>query len=295
MNKRETEMMREEMPGAGGKISCGRDSSGRTNRVWRLLITLCAMVFVGSSAAFFHTLWQGNQEKKTFAQLAEIADGGNDTKNKEVIQADNGGEKTEEEKDASRLLKYQELSSMNPDFAGWLKIDGTMVDYPVMYTPEDIQYYIRRDFYGKDSVSGTPFIGDSCDADSPSVIIYGHNMKNGSMFGSLDRYAEKSYWEEHKELQFDTPEEVRRYEVFAAFRTRLLNDGEEGFRYYEYVGNLGKEAFDDFVREAAAASAYDTGIVPEYGDQLVILSTCSYHTANGRFVVAARRLPEEHK
>ena len=62
-----------------------------------------------------------------------------------------------------------------------------------------------------------------------------------------------------------------------------------------YVGNLGKEAFDDFVREAAAASAYDTGIVPEYGDQLVILSTCSYHTANGRFVVAARRLPEEHK
>lgn len=90
-------------------------------------------------------------------------------------------------------------------------------------------------------------------------------------------------------IRFSTMEEDREYEVFAAFRTRLLYENEEGFRYYEYVGDLTKERYEEFVEQAEAAALYDTGIRPEYGEQLLMLSTCSYHTKNGRFVVAARR------
>ena len=157
-----------------------------------------------------------------------------------------------------------------------------------MATPEDMQYYIHRDFYGKDSVSGTLFLGDDFSTESMSMIIYGHNMKNGTMFGELDRYARDSYWREHPVIRLSTVDEDREYEIFAAFQTRLLYEGEEGFAYYAYTGDLSQEEYEEFVEQAKAMTPYDTGITPEYGEQLVMLSTCSYHTENGRFVVVGR-------
>ena len=94
---------------------------------------------------------------------------------------------------------YGLLKEKNPDFAGWLRIPDTKIDYPVMHTPDDMQYYIRRDFYGESSVSGTPFIGDFCSTDSGSMIIYAHNMKNGTLFGELDEYESEDY---RKSIQF---------------------------------------------------------------------------------------------
>ena len=185
---------------------------------------------------------------------------------------------------------YGLLKEKNPDFAGWLRIPDTKIDYPVMHTPDDMQYYIRRDFYGESSVSGTPFIGDFCSTDSGSMIIYAHNMKNGTLFGELDEYESEDYRNKHSVLEFYTPDESRQYEIFAAFRTELVYENQEGFRYYEYVGDMTEERFDEFMNQLRQHSFYNTESWPEYGDQLIILSTCSYYTENGRFVVVARRV-----
>ena len=83
---------------------------------------------------------------------------------------------------------------MNPDFIGWLRIDGTKIDYPVMMKPEDPDYYLRRDFSGKDAKSGTPYIGSGCTPCSDNVIIYSHNMKNGTMFADLLKYADEKFY-----------------------------------------------------------------------------------------------------
>ncbi len=174
---------------------------------------------------------------------------------------------------------YQVLREQNPDFAAWLTVPGTRIDYPVMHTPGDIEYYIYRAFDGTSSASGTPFLGDYGDLDSPACIIYGHNMADGTMFADLEEYGKQAFWEAHPTFSITTVTEEREYEIFAAVRTRVLYTDEEGFRYYRLPEGLG-----GWLTEQAL---YDTGLTAGDGE-IVILSTCSYHTENGRFLVAGR-------
>ena len=261
------------------------------------MMMLCIIGFLGSAAGLGQTLWRSEKEQKDFDRLAQIALAGNQEQTKNTGKTGDSEVSGPGSSDGRQELNIncEELARLNGDFAGWLYIDGTKINYPVMHTPEDQQYYIHRDFYGNRSYGGTLFMGDQCDVDSQSMIIYGHNMKNGSMFGELENYGEISWWEDHPVIEFYTEEGNRRYEVFAAFRTRIFSDGEDGFRYYQYIGDLSGDQFDTFVRQLRREALYDTGIVPEYKDQILMLSTCSYHTADGRFVVAARKAAEENE
>lgn len=184
----------------------------------------------------------------------------------------------------------QELRKKNSDIAAWLAIRGSNINYPVMLTPEDPEYYLRRDFDKNKSVSGVPFIGAGCDLESDNIIIYGHNMKNGTMFSDLTKYAEKDYRDAHPEISFETLADCGSYTVVAAFQTQVYRQDEvDVFRFYEYGGQLTKEQFESYIDHINAASLYDTEINIEYGDQLLTLSTCAYHTENGRFVVVAKK------
>lgn len=189
----------------------------------------------------------------------------------------------------AQYTEYAALYAENSDFAGWVHIDNTSIDYPVMFTPQEPEYYLRRAFDKTDSQSGTPFVSADSTIDSDFFIIYGHNMKNDTMFGTLDYYKEKSFWEENPRLSFTTVTEKREYEIFAALQTRVLYQDEAGYRYYFQVGDLTEEAFDELTGWFKQNALYDTGITPKYGEQIVVLSTCSYHTDNGRFIIAARR------
>lgn len=256
----------------------------RRRKLRKVLAVFLVAVLAVSTIGAVRTIWGSKREDQTFTKLAERVG--------ETAAAPVQKEETDVQEAAEEdmvLAQYRALREENRDFIGWLKVEGTRIDYPVMYTPEEPQFYIRRDFYGKESVSGTPFLGVGCDADSMSAIIYGHNMKNGTMFGTLAEYQDRAYWEAHPLLSFDTTKERREYEIFCAFYTRLLYDNEEGFRYYEYVGELEKPVFDELIDELSGVACYDTGIVPEYGDRLLFLSTCSYHTDYGRFVIVARQ------
>lgn len=198
-------------------------------------------------------------------------------------------EKTEEwEKLLKEAAGYAALQGENADYAGWLKIPGTRIDYPVMDRESDPEYYLRRAFDGSHASGGTLFLGEASGVDTECLIIYGHNMKNGSMFGTLDSYKQADYWKEHPIIRFYVDGTPRTYEIFAAVETRVLYEDEDGFRYYRYDGDLSEEEYGELITWLCEHSAYDTGIIPEYGEQILILSTCSYHTKDGRFVVAAK-------
>lgn len=194
---------------------------------------------------------------------------------------------------APAISPYEELSRENPDFAGWLSIEETGVDYPVMYTPQEPEYYLRRALDGSASVSGSLFIGEGCVPGGSHIIIYGHNMRDGSMFGSLPQYADVDYAAAHPVIRFDTLTGTGEYRVLSAFYSHAYLPSEEGFRYYRYTDLSRPEDFEEYVRRSEEASLYKTGIEPQYGCRLLTLSTCSSHRENGTFVVVAVEDPSK--
>ena len=189
------------------------------------------------------------------------------------------------------LPQYQALWEQNQDLAGWVSIPGTAVDYPVMHTALDEEYYLRRAFDGSDSVSGTPFLAADCFEGCGNYIVYGHNMKDGSMFAALLSYAEPAFWEQHPTICFDTLGEEGTYQVLAAFYADVaLRDAGVEFPFYAYTDLRDADAFAAYMEQVEEAAVYETGVTAEPGGQLLTLSTCSYHTADGRFVVVAVRV-----
>lgn len=190
--------------------------------------------------------------------------------------------------------KYAGLYAENNDFIGWLTIEGTKIDYPVMYTPEEEEYYIHRDFNREYSSSGTLFIdtssvptGDTTD----NILIYGHNMKAGTMFHGLLDYESEDFYQEHKYIQFDTLEGQGTYEVIAAFRTQIYaEDDTAHYHYYEFFDASDASEFDEYVEYVKSNTPYTIETTAEYGDQLLTLSTCAYHTDEGRYVVVAKKI-----
>ncbi len=191
------------------------------------------------------------------------------------------------------LYKYEDLFNQNKSLIGWVQIADTVIDYPVMQTVNN-EYYLDHNFHQEYDKNGSIFLDAACSVypRSTNLIIYGHHMKSGSMFGSLQNYQSESYYEDHKIIQFDTIYEEGTYEVMFVFRDRVYSQEDVNFKYYEFIDANSEEEFYSYMDEMAAASYYDTGVVAQYGDQLLTLSTCDYQQDNGRFVVVARRITE---
>ena len=196
----------------------------------------------------------------------------------------------------TRQDHLQKLAKKNADLIGWLKIEGTKIDYPVMQCQDD-NYYLSHDFYKNESRYGCLYVKQIADVTTPDTnfIIYGHNMKDGSMFGELDLYLEEGFYREHPLIRFDSLFEKRTYEIIAVFRSQVYDQAEDVFRYYQFYEADTEEEFDDFYENIKALSLYDTGVEAQFGDQFITLSTCAYHVEDGRFVVVAKRQKEERK
>ncbi len=266
--------------------------SSRWRRPALLLLTAVLLVSCGLLArdlvrahreqAAYRTLAQRVHEARRPAPAGERREQTTETNTPQAADLSQA-ETSQEETPAP----YEALARENPDLAGWLSIADTAVDYPVMWTPEEPEYYLRRAFDRSRAVSGSLFIGAGCAPDGAHVIIYGHNMNDGSMFGSLSGYAQEDYAAAHPVIRFDTLDRTGEYRVLAAFYSHAYTPGEEGFRYYRCTDLSRPEDFERYVRQAREAALYDTGTPAEYGDRLLTLSTCSYHRENGTFVVVA--------
>ncbi len=191
------------------------------------------------------------------------------------------------------LDEYKNLLNKNKKLIGWVKIDDTNIDYPVMQT-SDNEYYLTHNLNQENDRNGSIFMDKDCDVLKPSTnyIIYGHHMKSGNMFGKLDLYQDENYCKEHPYIQFDTIYEKGTYEVMYVFRSRVYREEEIVFKYYQFIDANSEQEFDSYMSEMASMSLYDTGVTAEYGDQLLTLSTCDYQEKNGRFVVVAKKVKE---
>ncbi len=187
------------------------------------------------------------------------------------------------------LEQYTELYRQNPDLFGWVTIPDTKIDYPVMYSPEAPERYLHANFQKEYSYPGTPFLEASCSADSDNLIIYAHNMLDGSMFRSLLKYEQKNYWQQHPTILFNTLYKEQEYEIIAAFYDRVYLKTDTCFKFYQFIDAEDAADFDNAIQEFQKKSLYDTGLTAEYGDKLITLVTCAYHTENGRFVVVAKQ------
>lgn len=187
--------------------------------------------------------------------------------------------------------KYAALYEENNDLVGWLTIEGMAIDYPVMQN-EDDEYYLHHDYYGDDSRYGCLYVRGTADIHTPDTnfVIYGHNMKDGAMFGDLDLYREESFYREHSTISFDTLYEERSYEIIAVFLSQVYDPEEDVFKYYQFYHAETQEEFDYFYDSIKEASLYDTGVTAEFGDTFLTLSTCAYHVRDGRLVVVVKRL-----
>lgn len=188
------------------------------------------------------------------------------------------------------LPEFAALYKLNSDIVGWLKIPGTVIDYPVMQTPDSPDYYLERNFDRENNSHGCIYAREQCDVFAPSdnVTLYGHHMRDGSMFAQLDKYRDPQFRQENPYIYFDTLTQLRTYEVMAVFVTTASIG--EGFYYHAFVDAQTPEEFDQFVHQCQALSLYDTGVTAGYGDKLICLSTCEYSQTNGRLVVVAKQI-----
>ena len=176
------------------------------------------------------------------------------------------------------------LIAANTDCIGWISIDGTNISYPVMHTPNDPQKYLRRSFHGQYSQSGVPFLDRRCSMDSDNLIIYGHNMKNGTMFSSLRNYTDPAFCAAHPVIEFQTADGMEKYMVFAVAAVQKTDT------WYSFIHAADSTDFTEQTAAFLQKSLYDTGITPVYGQQLITLSTCYGSGKNGRLIVAAVKL-----
>lgn len=189
-----------------------------------------------------------------------------------------------------RMLKVEELQKENSDIVGWIEIEDTNINYPVLQATDN-SFYMNHNYKKEENTYGSIFLDKDYDWNIPSsnLLLYGHNLQNGSLFHDILNYKDKSYYKEHPTIRFTTENKDSEFEIISAFYSRVYYKSEKNvFRYYYFVNADNEEEYNEFVDSAKEASIYDTGKTAEYGDQLITLSTCSYHTEDGRFAVVAR-------
>ena len=243
---------------------------------YTVALAFFALVFVASAGALLSRLWQDKQTESEFTQL-------------ESLIAEPSTETVSVETTVDNATRFAPLVARNPDFVGWIKIEGTNLSFPVMYSPDRPDFYLRHDFSQEYSNYGTPYLDEDCTltagAQSNDLALYGPNTQTGTICVCLTDYKEPSMYGEHPTVRLDTLYGGGDYEVYAAFAIDVVQD--TSFPYNTFL-DMDEATFNEFVAETKRRSDVDSGITPSYGDQLLTLSTCEYSSANGRYVVCAR-------
>lgn len=261
----------------------------------KLIIGLCGLL---GAACLIYVGFYGYEDyrtRKDYEEMAQIKEDSTPTYGIISDKEDSSAPTinyTKEETDLPEVLEeYKKLYNSHKKLIGWLKIDDTNIDYPVMQTNNN-EYYLDHNINQEKDRNGALFLDKSCEIvkRSTNLIIYGHHMKSGRMFGNLDDYESKEYYKKHPIIQFDTIYEKGTYEIMYVFRSRVYSEGEVVFKYYQFIDCYSEQEFESNMKEMAALSLYDTGVTAEYGDQLLTLSTCDSTVDDGRFVVVAKKI-----
>jgi len=188
------------------------------------------------------------------------------------------------------LPEYEALHNQYPDLIGWVRIEGTSIDLPVMQTGDD--FYLHNNMDGEEDVNGTLFMDYRDDVLAPSMnfLIYGHNMRSGAMFGSLKQYLDDGFVAKHKQIQFDTIYEKGTYEVLAVCLTEVGYQDEEGYKYYNFIHPQSTEEFNAYFDSIRECAIYDNTQEATENDRFLTLSTCNSYVEDGRLFVVAKKI-----
>lgn len=236
------------------------------------------------SARFLEALNGEEEEEPVLAQSGTVENN--------VYGAELAQETVQKPEGPAILPEYQQLYQQNSDFSGWLSIPGTGIDYPVMQAvPESSDFYLTHNYNGEEDINGSIFLDSRNDYEQQddNLIVYGHNMKSGLMFGELKNYLDPAFYQEHKMIQFNTIYEKAQYEIIAVCLAKVPAEGEEGFRYYDFINAGSEENFSSFLENMKKMNIMDGELSASYGDKLLTLSTCNNYTEDGRLVLLAKK------
>ena len=258
-------------------------------KICMILVAVFVAVLGTSTYFIIDHYKESNKQAELYGELADLVNA--------AAQTDAATEPAEQipySEEKMLLPELAELYQQNGDLVGWISIADTNINYPVMQSVNEPNFYLKHGFDKAYTDYGCPYVQENCDMELPSdnIIIYGHHMNDGSMFAGLMKFKDKSFWEKHKTVSFDTLTDRQTYEVIAVFKTVVYMDSPDSFKYYQFVNAETAENFTAYVEKCKELSLYDTGVTAEYGDKLLTLSTCEYSRTNGRLVVVAKLINE---
>lgn len=263
-----------------------------------VIIYLLLSILIILSLIYIINFFSLKQEAKEQSKLLTAIDIYETESTKEVIQNISEDEEEaieenieEQKNETERMLQVKELQQQNADIIGWLEIENTNINYPVLQGTDN-SYYMTHNYKKEKSKNGSIFLNADYNWNIPSnnLLIYGHNLGNGMMFQELLKYEKESFYQEHPVIRFTTAEEDAEYEIISAFKSRVYYKSEKNvFRYYFFLNSESEEEYNQFVKNAKNASLYSIDATANYGDQLITLSTCSYYVEDGRFAVVGRK------
>ncbi|MDE7176392.1 MAG: class B sortase [Lachnospiraceae bacterium] len=290
-------------------FSAQRQVARRRVAVWQRVLTIILLV---CGAYLLCYRWESSVTARKNRELQQIAwqpagedaddkdsikkpgDEAGDRKN--AVQEENGAEKGETEENISEeMTGFEALLQINGDLKGWISIPGTVLSLPVVQG-KDNTWYLSHDFYGKQDRHGTIFAdcGADLSAGEPNLVLYGHHMRDGSMFGILKEYRGEEFYREHPSFFLYLSNEEREYEIMAVLRNDIFEGNGDSFQYYDYKKISDEETFEEYCRILLNNAIYDTGVEAQAGDELVTLCTCDYGSEDQRLLVVGRRKRKEN-
>lgn len=250
-------------------------------KLWIAGVAVCSAIFLLSSFMICRTYFDERKNVAAFKSVAELV---KPATSEHAVSGENTAKQQ-----LTAYEKYENVYLANSDFVGWVSIGGTNINYPVMQTKDNPNYYLKHSFEKTYSNYGVPYVQEDCHIDlSDNNVIYGHHMKNGTMFSDLEKFESEDFYKQHKTVHFDTLGGYGEYEIIAVFKTVAYS--EQGFQYYHFINASQGAEFDEYVTKCKELSLYDTGVTAKYGDKLITLSTCEYSQQDGKLVVVAKKV-----
>lgn len=272
-----------------------------------LAFSFCVIVFVFSAGRVLYNMYADYQEQQLLNKIQ--AEKEQETHNPQLIVLDENKDlsdendnlynedEQEDDKPKQILDEYKALYEENSDLYGWIEIEGTTINYPVMYTPDEPNFYIDKNWNKEvcpNGIGTSVYMSGEATPDSENIIIYGHHMKNSKLFGALGAYKDKEYYEEHKYIQFDTLYEKQTYEIICVSKGVVYYNESQipkgAYLFYEHLELDTAEEFDEYVSNMKNNAWYEIETTAEFGDQLITLCTCDYWTKNARLVIVAKKI-----
>lgn len=263
--------------------------------LFRGLVAVLCVVFLVSAAILIDYFIDSSKQKQQYQNLSDMLQQGQQSdSNEQAGSASDSANYTtvvhpKTGESLTILSEYVPIFNLNPDLVGWIKVNNTIIDYPVLQTPDWPNYYLKRDFNGQYSKHGAIYVTETADIKAPSdnMTIYGHKMNDGTMFADLLKYKNQDFFLQNPTITFNSIYEHHDYQIIAAFV--IVASEDTYFPYYTFVDGNAHE-FTDYVAKCKALSLYDTGVGAMDGDKLITLSTCDHDIKNGRFVIVAKQI-----